>query len=377
MVSSARARTAGVVHCLLALGLSAGCAPAPTVSVPSPFEMPSARSDAERLASCEPGRTCGEVVQVFAADHTSCALMTSGDVVCWGQTDADELTRMPRVVGRAPDAVLIATDRYDGADGARTCYVTDDAELRCSGRGQYCPDTGCGSLARPLAEAPAEIALSAEHTCILLADGSVACRDHMRAGALEPVAGLTDVVDLDATSHGRLFCAVREEGSVTCWSSHDATPTPFEIEGVTGAVEVSLVDRGWGDSETDPALCVRLGNGNVSCGGGSLGSWETVAGVSDAIELGSSPLQTCARSTTGDVACFGEAWGASAVRIEGLDDAVSLAVGTEHACALRRSGDVVCWGANDHGQLGDGTTAGSVAPVPALLPPVGVVIRDA
>jgi len=381
MVSSARARTASVVHCLLALGVcSAGCSP--RVSSPAHAEDPgsfSAAPGAER-APCELDGTCGEVVQVFAADHTSCALMTSGAVMCWGQTGPDEVTRMPRVVGRAPGAVAIAMDRYDGSDGARTCFVTDDAELECWGRGQYCPSTGCGSLTHPLAEQPDEIALSAEHTCVLLADRSVACRDHTRTGALEPIAGLTDVYDIDSTSHGRLFCAVRGDGSAACWSSYDATPVPFEIAGVDGAVEVSLVDRGWGGSETDPALCVRHGNGTVSCGGGSLGSWAEVAGVSDAIEVGSSPLQTCVRSTRGDVACFGDAWGGwrgqPAVQIAGLDDAISLAVGTEHACALRRSGAVVCWGANDHGQLGDGTLAGSVAPVPALLPPDRPVVRS-
>ena len=35
-----------------------------------------------------------------------------------------------------------------------------------------------------------------------------------------------------------------------------------------------------------------------------------------------------------------------------------VAAGDRHTCAVRPDGAVYCWGANDHGQLGDGTTSG-------------------
>ena len=37
--------------------------------------------------------------------------------------------------------------------------------------------------------------------------------------------------------------------------------------------------------------------------------------------------------------------------------------GTSTACGLTATGDTYCWGFNDFGQLGDGTTTGSLTPV--------------
>jgi hypothetical protein len=46
--------------------------------------------------------------------------------------------------------------------------------------------------------------------------------------------------------------------------------------------------------------------------------------------------------------------------------AVSLALGGEDACAVTQAGGVVCWGGGAQGQLGNGSTANSVAPVPVV-----------
>lgn len=53
---------------------------------------------------------------------------------------------------------------------------------------------------------------------------------------------------------------------------------------------------------------------------------------------------------------------------------VRVAAGGEHACALLETGAVWCWGRNDHGQLGNGSTTDSPAPVAVKID--GVVFED-
>ena len=52
------------------------------------------------------------------------------------------------------------------------------------------------------------------------------------------------------------------------------------------------------------------------------------------------------------------------VEVKGLGAGVTaVAAGSDHACAVLYSGGIDCWGANDAGQLGDGTSTDSAVPV--------------
>lgn len=52
-----------------------------------------------------------------------------------------------------------------------------------------------------------------------------------------------------------------------------------------------------------------------------------------------------------------------------------LVVGYNHACGLRPDGQVNCWGHNEHGQLGDNTTANSIT-TPVAVNTAGLVAVD-
>jgi alpha-tubulin suppressor-like RCC1 family protein len=83
----------------------------------------------------------------------------------------------------------------------------------------------------------------------------------------------------------------------------------------------------------------------------------------------------CAVTETGEVACWGAAFGngtaeaqLTPVLVPGLAGVLAVTAGRSHSCALLESREVVCWGTNESGQLGDGTTVDRLepAPVPGL-----------
>jgi alpha-tubulin suppressor-like RCC1 family protein len=62
----------------------------------------------------------------------------------------------------------------------------------------------------------------------------------------------------------------------------------------------------------------------------------------------------------------------------GIERFAVVAAGYTHSLALSESGRLYAWGSNAHGELGNGTTTSSLAPVAVVLPPElsGVVIRQ-
>ena len=136
--------------------------------------------------------------------------------------------------------------------------------------------------------------------------------------------------------------------------------------------------------------CVILDDGSVSCWGdnanGQLGDGtrndrsspaKVALGVGKkAVSLSSGSYHTCASMDDGGVLC----WGANdfgqlgdgtvverliPVSVElGVGVTVSeVSSGASHTCAILHDGGVRCWGGNTFGQLGDGTTLDSTSPL--------------
>lgn len=206
------------------------------------------------------------------------------------------------------------------------------------------------------------------------------------------------------TSGFRQSCAVVAGGQARCWGENatgalgDGTTTPRTVPVVvsnpagtgplTGVTALDTAGRVGTVGPTLTRTCARLDDGQVRCWGGAtvpLGDGATVSSTRPVVvanatgggpllgvsEVGVGPDYSCARKGR-QVRCWGANGAAqlgdgttttrplpvSVLDVDGegpLTGVAQLSVGQTHACALLVTGEVRCWGANDRGQLGDGT----------------------
>jgi alpha-tubulin suppressor-like RCC1 family protein len=198
------------------------------------------------------------------------------------------------------------------------------------------------------AVAPA-ISAGSSHSLALHADGTVSAWGNDLSGQLGvgrtlkysrpvEVSGIKDVQSVAVG--GTHVLAATKDGTVWSWGQNasaqlgDGTfsprAAPARVEGIGKVVAVAA-----GNS-----FSLALG------ADGTVWSW----GSNYSGELGDPALTADAdvRKTPG--------------RIPGLSDIVAIAAGSWHGVALAKDGSIWTWGANDRGQLGDGTTKLHIAP---------------
>ncbi len=209
--------------------------------------------------------------------------------------------------------------------------------------------TACGSAEDPGLESPLAISAGADHTCAVTSVGGVKCWGYNWAGQLgngttgdssKPldVSGLVSGVR-GISAGGLHTCALTDAGGVKCWGSN----------------AFGRLGTGTEISSSTPVDVIGLGS--------------NVRAISVGVQ------HTCAVTDAGGVKCWGVNWGGQLgngvttdtlipVDVSGLDAGVSaISVGLSHSCALTKMGGVKCWGDNNRGQLGEGTTTSSATPV--------------
>ncbi len=128
-------------------------------------------------------------------------------------------------------------------------------------------------------------------------------------------------------------------------------------------------------------LCARMSDCTARCTGrtdwGGFLPPEPVTGLSGVAQIARGGRHNCAVLVDGTVRCWGSndrgQLGNGTVLWEDPDNpprpvrdlsgAAEIALGGDHSCARIADGSVRCWGANDAGQLGDGTTTMRTTPV--------------
>ena len=175
-------------------------------------------------------------------------------------------------------------------------------------------------------------------------------------------------------------------GPEECVSTIPCSRTPVQVRGLSGVTAIAtgegfslaLLSNGmvmaWGKNTSG-----QLGDGTTTASdvpvpASGLSGVTAVAAGGDSLALlsdgtvmdwgynGGGQLGT--GSTTGPQSCAGVACSTTPVPVSGLKGVTAIAGGGIHSLALLANGTVTAWGANEVGQLGNGTEEKSDLPVP-------------
>lgn len=307
------------------------------------------------------------LIALAAGDHHTCAAMDFGKVKCWGLNTTGQLGNNTLESSLVPTEVLNLPGPVGLLTGGEnhTCAVTF-GKMQCWGFDYYGTlgddpmdqDRPYPVNVRGLNHEIISVGAGNQHTCAVLADGSVKCwgnNGNLQIGVPEQKQYPTpvEVTGLQARAiaiaGGSVHnCAVLENGAVQCWGFNNAG---------------------------------QLGNGQIN---GNYLPGEPVQGFSEtrrAVAVAAGEIHSCALTDSGDVYCWGDneygQLGAgnfdknvdfpNPVKVIGLGlPAKAIAAGNRYTCALLDDASVKCWGLNDHGQLGDGSVEAKAEPVSVI-----------
>src|SRR5437879_2055260 len=174
---------------------------------------------------------------VTAGGFHTCALPGDGTVRCWGQNDlgqlgngtSDPVPNNPSTFNPTPVTVSgITTAVAISAGGWHTCALLQDGTVRCWGDNTY-GQMGNGASEGSVSTTPAPSATGittatarssgAEHSCVLLQDGTVRCW------------GRND--------EGRVGVRIDSNGTRPCPNSPSCAFTPVTVDGLGGVTWTS------------------------------------------------------------------------------------------------------------------------------------------
>lgn len=384
-------------------GLDAGTSPGTDTGLDAGLDAFALATDTGMDASVTTGPATMPLL-VAGSDH-ACATRGS-ELRCWGAGtsgqigDGNAMNRFTAtLVAPQPAAVTLLAAGVGHscalATGGLSCW--GDATSGQLGDGVHAARSVPGPVTGGLA--PTWIAAGHAHTCAVVG-GAVQCWGANASGQIgdgtqmqrpTPTATLPlSAAAAEVDARGDWSCARLVDGRAQCWGDDSSgqlgvnlptnlSATPLVVAGVTGAVEVALgISHG----------CYRRLDGTVYCWGrgsnGQLGDGSSGGGVirltpgptaamPPAEELAAGGDHTCARTTSGDVYCWGFNFGGECGQdgfampvvsrpalVAGVSGALELAAGDAFTCARVAAG-IVCWGDNPSGQLGD-ASAGHFAP---------------
>lgn len=359
---------------------------------------------------------CGWV-KISSSGYFSCGVKADGTLWCWGGNDDGTLGTGDYQSSALPVQVHGLTDIVS-VDGMWThaCALKGDGTVWCWGR-NYHGELGNGTTTdstipvQALVTTPVTtLAVGDTYTCVSTDDGAIqrtACWGLNTQGKLGDGTTTESIVPIyvstPLTQVSVFFehtCAVRvSDQKPMCWGGNsygqlgDGTLTPSALPVLVDPPNSFTARAVAVGSATSCALTT---DDAVRCWGagyiGQLGNNTQTNSSPTSVAVFSLPAATlqlsggyehfCVRVDDTDKTAY--CWGANNVgqlgdgtqtrrlvptQVDGLTEVVDISAGDSHTCAVTDDGAAHCWGINGKGQLGDGQTyVQSLTPVLVVDP---------
>lgn len=318
-----------------------------------------------------PVKGLGVVTQLAAGTDFTCGL-TGGEVFCWGDNTFGELgpTAHGIPMSITPVNIGLTTVQSIAAGGGHACAVVQGNVL-CWGDNAY-GELGGGSIGGTSSDpvqvmnlaGAVSLGLGADQSCSTVAgDDTIHCWGNNVDGQLGDgvmgspspipvtvmllpgamhVSGGGTFGTVTGTSSGGFTCTVTSSAA-SCWGyNHDGelgdgnsttVPTPMTVVSFTNPSQIAA-------GGTHTCAITQASPNNTYCWGNNAQG-----------QLGAPPMTMSGSMTP------------TAVPIPVAKASTQITSGYDHSCALLTTGQVYCWGANNLGQLGNGSQVVAVGPV--------------
>jgi alpha-tubulin suppressor-like RCC1 family protein len=384
---------------------------------------------------------------VTAGTFNTCAITSGGGAKCWGASYNGQVGAGAGLQGDVllPTNVTGLTQQASqiSAGSNHSCAVTFAGGVKCWGRNSY-GALGLGAAGTPdgiynvptdvptLTSGVRRVQVTAQQGCALLSNNTeVRCWGTNVAGLLGVDPAVTPSSNVPFTTSVNLgldagetvldivasagnndetvasVCALTSSNRLRCWGSNRFGQ--LGIGSTANAVWQAVTPIGFESGVTAVALglghtCAIKTGGSLFCWGseysGVLGNGYATGQLNTpsttpvnlglgvtATAIAAGGLNTCAVLSSGKAACWGaNDWGQvgdgtqldrSAPALVSLADSarpVSITIGLWHVCALTSDTDLQCWGRNQSGQLGNKSNGG-YQPSPVEVLPLGQSLK--
>jgi alpha-tubulin suppressor-like RCC1 family protein len=363
--------------------------PTSTVTQPPSVRTPSSVRKRETVAD--------GLAQISGGNSHTCAVTVVGIAYCWGLNGYGQLGANGTTASSVPLMAPTSNEWGTVALGAgHTCVTASGGVIKCWGDNTGGQLGGVGNPASPTVAGVlwTDVAVGASHSCALATTGAAYCWGKSDYGQVGEGAAASATIRATpvAVSGGRTWsqiaagnnatCAISVDRQAYCWGQRISprglapfSTTPSLVGGGLAWRMISVGgDHACGITTSDELYCWgqnafgQVGDGTTTERSGPV-ALGGIAGAMSWKAVAAGQTHTCAIDVAGKAWCWGSNFagqlgdGSSADGVRILPGMVastltwsSIGSGQSHTCAVSDAGVGWCWGANESGQLGDGTT---------------------